>query len=277
MTLDEAIQACDRESFTNALCSKDWQQLSAWLTELKELREKDEERFQKAMNPTTLEQEYAEWFNTHFHGKRDISLSGEYLTRKTQLELARHFAEWQKVEDDGMNKAVKASVSAIHKLCDEHYAAGFNNGQQLLLKDAIDGYIVKDRNLPYPTLEYGRMDLALKDPINGNKDKIIVFTQEFEKSLEDSTTDDTEITEELLLLYGFESHPQEGHHTKYVKYDEYREVELYEYSDTIWIFHHHDVEFSTPDTQITVCDLSQLLQALSLCGCPDLLTPVPEK
>ncbi len=280
MTLDEAIQACDRESFTNPLCAKDWQQLSAWLTELKEFRELNEKREQKALNHTTLEQEYAEWFNTHFHGKRDISMSGEYLTRKTQLELARHFAEWQKAEGDGMNKAVENSSNAIAKLCEEHYADGFNNGQQLLLKAAVDGYIVKDGNLPYPILDYHRIDLVEKQPLDGDKVKIIVFTREFEESLEASTPTDIEITEELLLQYGFELRKEDpraalnvSRATRYVKYDEYREVELYEYSDTIWIFHHHDVEFSTPDTQITVCDLSQLRQALALCGCLDLLTP----
>jgi hypothetical protein len=98
-------------------------------------------------------------------------------------------------------------------------------------------------------------------------------TKEHEEAIEVSTSSETLITDSLLLEYGFEPQKQEGHYYKYVKYDEYREVELHEYSDTIWIFHHHDVEFSTPDTQITICDLSQLRQALALCGCLDLLTP----
>jgi hypothetical protein len=46
----------------------------------------------------SLEQEYLRWFTNHFNGKRDISMSGEYLERGTQLELARYFAEYGKKE-----------------------------------------------------------------------------------------------------------------------------------------------------------------------------------
>ena len=43
-----------------------------------------------------LMKEYEYWHKEHFNGKRDISLAGEYLERKSQIDLARHFADWQK-------------------------------------------------------------------------------------------------------------------------------------------------------------------------------------
>lgn len=191
MTLDEAIQACDRESFTNPLCAKDWQQLSAWLTELKHLREWKAQIMSAAFDSQVAE------------GSPDAPYTG--------------------------------SLPVL------------NHADMILLPEA-------------------------KFKV-GDMVKLIVLTKEHEEAIEVSTSSETLITDSLLLEYGFEPQKQEGHYYKYVKYDEYREVELYEYSDTIWIFHHHNVEFPTPDTQITVCDLSQLRQALALCGCLDLLTP----
>ncbi len=50
-----------------------------------------------------LEEELNKWRHNHFHGKRDDKgASGEYLTRVSQLEIARYFYELgvksQKVE-----------------------------------------------------------------------------------------------------------------------------------------------------------------------------------
>lgn len=41
-----------------------------------------------------LEEELDKWRHEHFHGKRDDHFSGEYLERTSQLDLARHFAQW---------------------------------------------------------------------------------------------------------------------------------------------------------------------------------------
>lgn len=44
-----------------------------------------------------LEEEMIRWHKEHFGNKRDWEkTSGEYLTRKSQLDIAYHFAEWQK-------------------------------------------------------------------------------------------------------------------------------------------------------------------------------------
>lgn len=40
-----------------------------------------------------LEKELESWRHNHFHGRRDKELSGEYLERVSQLELAKHFYE----------------------------------------------------------------------------------------------------------------------------------------------------------------------------------------
>ena len=41
-----------------------------------------------------IEQELENWRHLYFHGRRDKNASGEYLKRVSQLDLARHFAEW---------------------------------------------------------------------------------------------------------------------------------------------------------------------------------------
>lgn len=43
-----------------------------------------------------LEKELDKWRHHHFAGERDGLYSGEYLLRDSQLDIARHFAEWQK-------------------------------------------------------------------------------------------------------------------------------------------------------------------------------------
>lgn len=111
----------------------------------------------------------------------------------------------------------------------------------------------------------------------GDSVKVIVLTKGQEESIEVSTSAETPLTADLLLQYGFETEISPDGIMKYVMYDEYREIELREYSDSIWIFNHHDVEFSTPDTQITISHLHEFRQALQLCGCIDILTPIPDK
>ena len=41
-----------------------------------------------------LIEEYNRWYDQHFRGDRNMWTDGEYLTRSSQTELARHFAQW---------------------------------------------------------------------------------------------------------------------------------------------------------------------------------------
>lgn len=51
-----------------------------------------------------LEKEMIAWHKKHFNGKRKWEeTSGEYLTRESQLDIARHFAKWQREQ---MKKAL---------------------------------------------------------------------------------------------------------------------------------------------------------------------------
>ena len=62
-----------------------------------------------------LEEEMIKWHKQHFNNKRDWhKTSGEYLTRKSQLEIARHFAEWQKQQM--MEDAVQAWVNTYESV-----------------------------------------------------------------------------------------------------------------------------------------------------------------
>lgn len=49
---------------------------------------------EKPIEQEKLEEALDKWRHDHFHGKRDDHFSGEYLERKSQLDLAYHFAKW---------------------------------------------------------------------------------------------------------------------------------------------------------------------------------------
>ena len=51
---------------------------------------------EKFLGEEDVEKEVNNWKHQHFHGRRDKDASGEYLERTSQLDLARHFANWQK-------------------------------------------------------------------------------------------------------------------------------------------------------------------------------------
>lgn len=58
--------------------------------------DKGEEKVKELVSED-LEEEMIRWHKEHFGNKRDWEkTSGEYLTRESQLDLARHFSEWQK-------------------------------------------------------------------------------------------------------------------------------------------------------------------------------------
>ena len=61
-----------------------------------------------------LKEELDRWRHHHFAGERDGLYSGEYLLRDSQLDIARHFAEWQK--NKMMIDAVDATVSETTRI-----------------------------------------------------------------------------------------------------------------------------------------------------------------
>ena len=58
-----------------------------------------------------LEKELDNWRHIHFSGRRDGKLSGEYLERSSQLDLARHFVNWQKQQM--MKDAVDGEIAIL--------------------------------------------------------------------------------------------------------------------------------------------------------------------
>lgn len=67
----------------------------------------------KPMIPEGLEEELDKWRHVHFNGARD-GFSGEYLKRTSQLDLARHIAQWQK--EQMLKEAVEADVNIYEDL-----------------------------------------------------------------------------------------------------------------------------------------------------------------
>lgn len=78
---------------------------------------------EKPMNQDELEVELSIWRHCHFHGARDGHFNGEYLERTSQLDLARHFAEW------GYLRA--AEKDTIDRVCDwlEKNAVNYNGSE----------------------------------------------------------------------------------------------------------------------------------------------------
>lgn len=56
-------------------------------------RYRNAHKFQHEHPEVNLEEEADKWRHHHFAGQRDGWYSGEYLTRESQLDIARHFYE----------------------------------------------------------------------------------------------------------------------------------------------------------------------------------------
>ena len=165
-----------------------------------------------------LEEEMIRWHKEHFGNKRDWEkTSGEYLTRKSQLDIAQHFAEWQREKDIKLEKiddleefAQKWAYSNYHKELDEvncdclysgvkkgaewqkqqmkealqtEYEKGRFDMQQEMMKDAVEGtvkYEIGSAEIPQCDRRYQ----VLSDPAPianaklGNKVKIIILKTE---------------------------------------------------------------------------------------------------
>ena len=72
----------------------DYDKLQTMLDEA--LEKETKESWEKFLGEEDIEKEVNNWRHQHFHGRRDKDANGEYLERTSQLDLARHFANWQK-------------------------------------------------------------------------------------------------------------------------------------------------------------------------------------
>lgn len=113
---------------------------AAWGAEHFEgLGKSNQDEFDK-MSSEDLEEEMIRWHKEHFGNKRDWEkTSGEYLTKKSQLDIACHFAEWQK---------------------------------QQIMKNAVDATIL---DIDAQTIEFGLWPEKLLNIKEGDKVKIIII------------------------------------------------------------------------------------------------------
>ena len=122
-----------------------------------------------------FEEEMIKWHKQHFNGDRDWDkTSGEYLTRKSQLDIARHFAEWQHGKDfDDL-------LLSEMKFPKEFYEKGRLDTIDGMMKDAVETTIVND-------WQYGKdPDHAIIPAIHqriegfdaGDKVKIMIIKEE---------------------------------------------------------------------------------------------------
>lgn len=72
------------------------------------------------------------------------------------------------------------------------------------------------------------------------------------------------LTEEILVWNRFEHDPHKDSHFYWD--DEYKEVDIHEISDSIWLIEAEDLEFSMPTQRAIVCNVHELQHALKLCG-----------
>jgi len=101
-----------------------------------------QEKSEKPINPVCedLEEEVKVWHKNHFKAKNAWEdYSGHYLDKSSQLDLARHFAQWQKDRDEAITDSVK-------------FEEGFKTGREVgareqkeqMMKEAVEGYYDKE-------------------------------------------------------------------------------------------------------------------------------------
>lgn len=73
------------------------------------------------------------------------------------------------------------------------------------------------------------------------------------------------LTPEILEKNGFGYYSIGGAEQWLIK-DDYYDIKVYEWSDSIWVFKYDSTEMNTPHTQITLCYTHELQHALRLCG-----------
>ena len=88
-----------------------------------------------------LEEEIKAWHKKHFKGRNAWEdYSGHYLDKDSQLDLARHFAQWQKEKDKNELPTNRDSIQLYH-MVENARRAGILEGKTELMEKAIEGYI----------------------------------------------------------------------------------------------------------------------------------------
>ncbi len=94
-----------------------------------------------------------------------------------------------------------------------------------------------------------------------------ICTDSFEDS-HDYYFDPIPLTPEILEKNGFVYKELKGVGDKEIWRieDDYYDIDIYEWSDSIWIFRYDCTEMSLPHTQVTMSYVHELQHALRLCG-----------
>lgn len=96
-----------------------------------------------------LEEELNKWRHSHFHGRRDVDASGEYLERVSQLDLARHFANWQKQQmmKDSKERVVRVDADGYPYINGVEFWDYDKDVPLAKAGDKVKLIIIKDENL----------------------------------------------------------------------------------------------------------------------------------
>ena len=152
------------------MTKKDWQEENASHGAFA-LTQDEIDFYHKKEFPEWLEKEVDRWRHEHFHGKRDEYFSGEYLERESQMDLALHFVEWQRKQDQ-----------ELIELAEDHaMLAGMNKMKQEMMEKAIY-YIaqpdIATGNIQIPFIRIGYTALSRYGIRVGDKVKVIVIPEE---------------------------------------------------------------------------------------------------
>ena len=107
-----------------------------------------------------LEEEMIAWHKKHFNGKRKWEeTSGEYLEHSSQLDLARHFAQWG-AEHRGSSETPKDLEEAAGEYEKKHTYQRYDGGgltpeyDATLAEAFIDGYILCKEQMMKEAVEH---------------------------------------------------------------------------------------------------------------------------
>lgn len=83
------------------------------------------------------------------------------------------------------------------------------------------------------------------------------------KSWDITTVEPIPITEEILVKNGFEHRKHDGGSDEYVMYDDYNDITIDEWSDSIWRIRHESTEMNIPHEQILCSYVNELQHFLN--------------